>query len=271
MSIADDIKRSCAEKNIATDQVAFEIEKELNKLFYLKPKPKAEGKFITQVLLKNGEALERTGLHASAIIVGDKEFCYREQVLSLFYKMTQGGNIPISLKRIFEEGNAIHEKWQKLFIRGGFGTWEDMDLSRQADDYDMTYSPDAVLHDFMGKDWVVEIKSMNTFAFQHAIDHPSGRHQLELYEHFTKIHNGFVLAEDKNTQKIKVFVHNYDIGEIDQYLERLDNVKAYKARLQLKHKLCKGRCKNAECVRASKCNMRDACFNVGEGRQKLQK
>ena len=49
------------------------IESRLNKLYYT-----------------STEHENRYGLHASAVIASDNEFCYREQLLSLFYEMNQG-------------------------------------------------------------------------------------------------------------------------------------------------------------------------------------
>src|SRR5690554_4867812 len=106
-------------KGIKIDSEQLVIEQTLNKLFYLKPNIEEEIRFLK--IKRGADASDRFGLHASAILAGEKEFCYREQVLSLFYKQAQGENVPIGLKRIFEEGDAIHEKWQRLFIRGGLG------------------------------------------------------------------------------------------------------------------------------------------------------
>lgn len=247
------------------------IEQRLNKLFYCESNPKEEARFVKMVLNKNGYNKERAGLHASAIIVSDNDFCYREQVLSLFYKQCQGENIPVGLKRIFEEGNAIHEKWQRLFIRGNLGSPEDMDRSRFIEEYDLSFTPDAepLVGLVMNKEFVAEIKSVNTFQFKHMKNHPSGKKQLMLYMYLTGTHNGFVLCEDKNTQDIKVFAYDYDPTIVEPYIERLENIQLYKKRLLKHKKMVDGICPSSGCKRALKCNMRDACFNVGMGRVKL--
>ncbi len=242
------------------------IEQKLNSLFYLPPKPEEELEFLEHILNKHDN--ERVGLHASAIIASDNEFCYREQVLSLFYKQSQGQHLKVELKRVFEEGNAIHEKWQRLFIRGGLGKPKNMDRSTFIDEYDLSYTPDARIK-LAKKKRIVEIKSMNTFAFKHATSHPSGKKQLMFYMYLDGVKDGFVLAEDKNTQEFKIFPYIFNEKEVEPYIIRLENIQKYKKRLLKNKKMVDGICKNSSCKRALKCNMRDACFNIGEGRKRL--
>lgn len=262
--LVDDIRGKVKGTSLSTESLV--IEQTLNKLFYAKPNVEEELKFLR---MKRGNGEEaRVGLHASAIIASENEFCYREQVLSLFYQQAQGENIPIGLKRIFAEGDAIHEKWQRLFIRGGLAQAEDLDRTRFLKKYDLSFSPDAIAT-IGKKEYVVEIKSVNTYQFKTMHSHPSGRKQLRFYMHLTGIADGFVLAEDKNTQDFKVFVEHYDYDDVVEYVERLEAIKAYKAQLKQERKMVKGICESHTCKRALKCNMRNACFNIGEGRVKL--
>lgn len=249
------------------------IEQTLNKLFYEKQNIEEELRFLEMIMRRNGASQERWGLHGSAIISSEKDFCYREQVLSLFYKMSQGENIKVDLKRIFEEGNAIHEKWQRLFIRGGLGVAENMDVSRFDKRYDLSYTPDIDKARIGKHDYVVEIKSVNTYQFGKMKSHPSGKKQLMLYMYLTGIHKGFVLCEDKNTQQIKVFVYDYDEEEVLPFIERLEAIQIYKKQLVRDKKMVPRipECTSSSCKRANKCNMRDACWNVGNGRIRLKK
>jgi hypothetical protein len=244
------------------------IEQKLNSLFYEKPMIEEEAEFIHLVLSKNGYNTERAGLHASAIITSDNEFCYREQILSLFFKQKQGEQIPISQKRIFEAGTSIHEKWQRLFIRGKIATPQDLDHTRYANKYDLSYTPDAIVK--IGKfQYIVEIKSVNTYQFKNMRSHPSGKKQLMLYMFLSGIHKGFVLAEDKNTQEFKVFVYDYDEEVVLPFIERLEAIQVYKKQFKEEKKIVKRICPNSTCKRALKCPMLDACFNIGMGRIKL--
>lgn len=254
---------------LSDSPVAMMIEQKLNKLFYLSPNFREEIEMLKmQAKLKSED---RFGLHASSILASESEFCYREQVLSLFYKMEQGENIPIRLKRIFEEGNFIGEKWQRLFIRGGIGKKEDMDISRFLAKYDLSYTPDARITLF-DKQFVVETKSQNTFTFRKSRSHPGGVKQLKFYMYLEDIPQGFVIVEDKNDQNFKILlVDKLDIAELEPYIERLENIQVYKGILEEENKMVPRHksCVASNCKMATSCNMRNACWNVGEGRVRL--
>lgn len=282
MGLVDDIKREAQSSNksaddgeaIYTGTETLVIEQALNKLFYAPPNYPEELRMLKMQWQQAQQQGDRYGLHCSAIIKSDNEFCYREQVLSLFYKQAQGENVKIGLKRIFEEGTSIGNKWQRLFIRGGLGVKEHMDISYFNERYDLSYTPDAQVI-IAKKDWVVEVKSKNTFQFKKDDSHPSGRKQLRMYMFLRRIRHGFVLVEDKNDQSFKIFPEVYGEtftkDDILPYIERLEAVQVYKKQF-IEDKEMVGRkkdCNAASCKRALKCNMRDACWKVGMGRVKL--
>lgn len=265
MKLSDAIKEKALQSGTLIQSTKeADIMKMFNKLFYLPRKIEEETKFIHQVMTRGTDNEKRVGLHASAIIVGDKEFCVREQVLSLLYEQLQGENVPIGLKRIFEEGNAIHEKWQRLFIRGGLGKAKDMDFSRFKDKYEISFTPDAIIT-IDGIQYVVEIKSVNTYQFKGMTEHASGSKQLKFYMWLTGIHQGIVLLDDKNTQEFKLKVYTFDDKAkevVKKYVKRLKAIQEYKARLLNEGKIPK---RHPECIsyaakRCQKCNMRDVCF-----------
>lgn len=257
------------DNSLSSSPRAMIIEHKLNQLFYLPPNFREEIEMLEmQADLKSND---RYGLHASAILAGEGEFCYREQVLSLFYRQIQGENVPIKLKRVFEEGNFIGEKWQRLFIRGGIGKKEDMDISRFIKKYDLSYTPDARIQLFK-LPFVVETKSQNTFLWKKQKSHPSGVKQLKFYMYLEKIDQGFVLVEDKNDQNFKILlVDDLDVAELEPYIERLEMIQRYKGILKEEKKMVDRHpsCSSATCKMAAGCNMRDACWNVGMGRVKL--
>ena len=157
MGLMDEIKKE-ADGNrtkIQSSQEA-EMEHKLNALHYLDKNINKELQFLKSVMTRGQETTERKGLHASAILVSDDKFCYRQQVLSLFYKQAQGEQVPVGLKRIFTEGDAIHEKWQRLFIRGGYAMPLDCDYSKFDTDNDLSYTPDIIAN-IDGEQYVVEI------------------------------------------------------------------------------------------------------------------
>lgn len=287
MGIVDEIKKG-AEKNntkIQTTESA-NLEKILNKMFYTSHDIEEETLFIKTVMTRGLETQERSGLHCSAIIVSDNKWCLRQQVLSLLFKQIQKENTNVGLLKIFEEGNAIHEKWQRLFIRAGFGKAKTMDRTRLNTSYEVQYSPDIVcrIPEYFDGAMVGEIKSVNTYQFKKMTEHPSARKQLQMYLHFCiedakskgkwngkDYLKGFVLCEDKNTQEIKTFVYDYDKAYIIPYIERLEEVQYYKDRFLETGKMPK-RCKDCvscNCKKAEECNMKNACWVVGFGRIRL--
>lgn len=287
-SLSDAIKKEAIQKGVKVqNSESAKLEKILNRMFYLDKDIEKETEFIRQVMTRGQESQERVGLHASAMIVADKSFCVRQQVLSLLYRQRQGEQVEVGLKRIFEEGNAIHEKWQRLFLRAGYTGVKGCDFTKYDADYELTFTPDVQVYipEFFEGKMVCEIKSVNTFQFKHMTkQHPSGGKQMQFYMYllqkrlkdagkwngvdYTK---GFVLCEDKNTQDFKVFVEDYDKMVVAPFIEKLEKVQFYKDRVLNEGKMV-GKiegCNKPNCKTAEKCPMRDACYGVGMGRQRI--
>ena len=259
----------------SSDAAAFE--QILNKMFYLPKKPKQEAAFVKHVMTRGLENEERVGLHASSLIVSDTKFCLRQQVLSLIYKQLQGEQINVDLKRVFEEGNAIHEKWQRLFLRAGYSDVLDLDSTRFNDKWRISYSPDIVcqIDNFFAGKMIGEVKSVNTFQFKKMTKHSTGGKQcqwcmcLSIAEEklqgtwngkdYTK---GFVLSEDKNTQELHIEILDYDSLLVQKFIDRSEQTKiAYKN--VFKHKKMVGRPIDAtkpDCKRCYACPMQIACW-----------
>ena len=274
MGIVSSIKNEALgnKTKIQTSESA-KLEAILNKMFYLEKKADEESEFVKQVCTRGLETQERVGLHASALIVPDNKFCYREQVLSLFYKQLQGEQINVNLRRIFEEGNAIHEKWQRLFIRAGYSKVSELDVTKIHEKYEVSNTPDIIcrIPEFYDGKMIGEIKSVNTFQYKKMEHHPSAGKQLQWYMFLRGIKKGFVLCEDKNTQEFKVEVIDFDENAIIEFIDRCENIQDYKQRLINEHKLvsrCHD-CKSYDCKRAEKCAMKDVCWNKGNGRVRL--
>lgn len=253
---------------------AQKLETILNKLFFLEKDIKEEVRFVKSVMTRGADSQERIGLHASALIKGEKDFCLRQQVLSLIYRQLQGEQIPVGLKRIFEEGNAIHEKWQRLLIRGGYSTADDLDVTQMNKKYRISFTPDVIceIPEFYDGKMVGEIKSVNTFQFQKMTKHPSAWKQLQWYMFLTGIHKGFVLSEDKNTQDIKVEIYDFDESIVQPFVDRAEQIKKAYIRVQKESKMVK-RPKDAaspDCKRCEQCALRNACWNINGGGIKIE-
>lgn len=274
MGIIDTIKKEAKGNNtkIQTSD-AYRLEVILNKLFYLPKDVDGETKFVKQVMTRGLESQERIGLHASALIAGDKEFCLRQQVLSLFYRQLQGEQLPVKLMRIFEEGNAIHEKWQRLFIRGGYSTYKDLDVTQYNEEFMISFTPDIIctIPEYYEGKMLGELKSVNTYTFSKMTKHPSASKQLQWYMFLTGIHKGFVLSEDKNTQDIKLEVYDYDSNLVAPFIERAEAIKYYYNRVLTEHKMVKRPkdADNPDCKRCQQCAMRNACWKINGGGIKI--
>ena len=277
MSLSSRIKQEAAKNRcVVSTNESLKMQALFNRLFYLPKNIEEEVAFVRSVMTRGAEEQERVGMHASAILETESKFCYRAQILSLFYHQLQGEQVEAGLKRIFEEGDAIHQKWQRLFIRAGWATWKDLDFSRFEKQYDLSYTPDAIIRipksdsEELAGEYVVEIKSVNTYQFQKMKTgnsrHSKGEIQCKFYEHLTDIEKGILLCEDKNTQEFMCFILDKDAQKVLPYIRRLEQIQYYKQRLQKKNKLVARPedATNKDCKRCSECNMRNVCWNVGE-------
>ena len=288
MGLIDNIKKEAmGNRTKIQSSDAAELEKILNNLFYLDKNIEEETKFVEQVMTRGLESQERVGLHASAMLVGEKEFCLRAQVLSLIYKQSQGEQVPVGLMRIFKQGDAIHEKWQRMFIRGNYGSARDMDRTRMCDEYMLSYTPDldVKIPEFFEGRMIGEIKSVNTYQFQRMAKHPSAWKQAQWYMHlcinrlkklgkwngkdYTK---GFVLSEDKNTQDFKIEVYDYDSSLVAPFVDRAESIMYYYNRVYEQHKMVPrpNDATSPECKRCKDCFMREACWGIGKGKIKIK-
>lgn len=270
MSLLDEIKKDAGNnRTIIQSSEAQALTNILNNLFYLEKNVSQETEFVKMVMTRGQESQERAGLHASELIVGESKYCARKQILSLVYKQLQGEQIPVNLKRIFEEGNAIHEKWQRLFIRGGFSFPGDLDVTQFNREFKISFTPDIIckIPKFYKGYMVGELKSVNTFQFKKMVKHPSAGKQLQWYMFLTGIHKGFVLSEDKNTQEFKIEVYDYDESIVAPFIKRAKDIKKGYKNLLDNHKLVRRPidATSPDCKRCQKCSMKNACWRINGG------
>lgn len=227
---------------------------------------------LEKLFIEDRDHENRYGLHASAILASDADFCYREQVLSLFFKMNQGENLPIKLLKIFAQGNAMHEKWYTLFRRAKIDVA--IERSLMLEQYDLSFTIDAIIN-VLSEEIVCDVKSQSTFAFKKQKGHPSGEKQVNFYLWALSIktgiphRRGFVLVDSKDDQEIKVIPVIYNKEKVAPYVQRLKDIQEMKREFLEENIMPPRKCKNCDVKRAAHCNMRDACFNIGMGRVKL--
>jgi hypothetical protein len=271
MSLISDIKKEAiGNRTKIQSSEAAKLEKILNNVFYLPKQPDKESQFVKQVITRGLASQERVGLHASSLIVSDKDFCVRQEVLSLLYKQLQGDQLPVNTMRIFEQGNAIHEKWQRLFIRAGYSDVSELDVTQFNKQYRISFTPDIIckIPDFYDGKMIGELKSVNTYSFKKMVRHPSAWKQLQWYMYLTGIHKGFVLSEDKNDEDFKIEVYDFDHNIIDPFIDRCEQIKFYYNQVKTKHKMVKRpeSATDPDCKLCDNCAMRDACWNIGKGK-----
>ncbi len=221
----------------------------------------------------------RARLHASSLL-DQAEYCERAYVLGHNHEQDAQASEPHAahLNAIFLNGVVQHEKWQNLFKRYGkvmtYKGKPELDLTHYSKRYNIFFSPDAVLEIF-NVPYVFEIKTLNTDEFQAAAPLPveeavkhsetlrKGRIQCNLYMHFLELGNGVLLAEDKNTQKFRVWALEYDaelirpiLALVERYNKALFDFQAAGI-LPERHRCCK----DINSARARRCPMRDLCFN----------
>lgn len=270
MGLISNIKNEAVGNNtkIQTSD-ARKLETILNNLFYLPKDIEKESEFVKQVMTRGLESQERIGLHASALIKGDKDFCMRQQVLSLMYRQLQGEQLPIGLMKIFEEGNSIHEKWQRLFIRGGFSEPGDLDVTQFNKKYRISFTPDIIceIPEFYDGKMIGELKSVNTHQFRKMSKHPSAGKQLQWYMYLSGIHKGFVLSEDKNTQEIKLEVYDFESDKVAQFIDRAEEIKFRYNKAIKEHKMVKrpDDAVSPDCKRCKQCPLINACWKINGG------
>ena len=233
------------------DLKAVMVEQKINKLFH-----------------DDAAKSDRYGLHASAILSSDNDFCYREQLLSLFYKRDTGKEFDTKLLRIFAQGTATHIKWQEMFRKAGW--LKCSEYTHFIPEYDLCFTPD------METNWkrepLFEIKTENTYSFQKSGNHHAkGEKQLNFYLCLLDIPEGYVLVEDKNTQEIKIITVKQDREKAEPFFVRLREIQEMKKLFLSEHEVPRRKSKDANCKRCMECAMRSACWNIGQGRIKLPK
>lgn len=266
MSIVNDIKNTKT-GNESMEQVI--LRSKLERLFY-----------------EDRKTEQRYGLHASAVLGCLKDgFCYREQILSLFFKMNQGEQLPIKQLKVFAQGNAMHEKWYQLFRKAGI----DVAIERTLfiPEFDLSFTIDALLdfnkpfEDREPDEYVCDVKSQSTFAFRKTRTHPSGEAQVNFYlwaltyyernRSKKKYRKGFVLVDSKDDQEIRPIPVQYNKEKVAPVVDCLKEIQELKKDFIENHNAPNRICKNCDTKRASVCSMRDACWNIGMGRIKLPK
>jgi hypothetical protein len=206
------------------------------------------------------QAPPRAGLHASALLAKDAEWCLREHVLHELYP-EQGESREWNAwdwrtSAIFENGWDLHRRWQRVFLKHGNvvyspvspafvqnnlqhpmdfleGRWcaAELDLTHYDETRHLYFSPDAII-EFGGVRYVVEIKGIKHEAYEMLTDDleqacaanetvAKAREQVNLYLHLLMLERGIILVENKSTQDFRLWVVEYERERAWKYTNRL--------------------------------------------------
>lgn len=106
------------------------------------------------------------------------------------------------LKRIFQNGDSVHERYFKYFAEMGILVAAEIDAVKN----DLIHGRlDAIITD-KTKNYIVEIKSASQWTFQ-KLTAPQKEHMLQIlfYMYYTNIPQGFIIYECKDNQTLKQF------------------------------------------------------------------
>lgn len=156
--------------------------------------------------------------------------------------------------RIFSMGTAMHRMIQNELLEAGVLKQAEMPV------YDKSYGIRGTadgLGEVNGKQFLIEIKSMNMYNFQ-SLQEATEDHQAQLscYMFAADIHNGLFLYMNKNNQTVKMFAVKFRRELIEPFLEKIDEINECVMRKRLP-KRPDGYTRTGEC---SQCKFRDGCW-----------
>ena len=215
--------------------------------------------YLQHLLVRWGrEQPLRTGLHASAVLVPEQDWCVRRQVLSASLADPLPVGTTWHTNALFLHGWTLHEKWQQLFTR--FAHVVEIESAHYDEMHHLHFTPDAVIA-FAGERYIVEIKGYHAEHYLSLHAPPKAAvQQANLYMHLLGISRAIVLVENKNTQEFKLWVIHYDPDVAKPFLERIAAVKAATARAAAGHSLPARVCASRQDALAMRCPVRDVCF-----------
>lgn len=206
----------------------------------------------------------RSGIHASAILVSDDQWCVREQTLHNLYpeqgEPREWHQWDWRTSAIFETGWRLHQRWQDVFAKYGNVVYSpvtleqmetiptswlkridglvhapELDLTHYDEERNLYFSPDAIIK-FGGTAYVVEIKGVKQESYLELTDNleqacsvcetvHKAREQVNLYMHLMELSRGIILVENKNTCHFRLWVVAYDRERAQKYVDRIYAVK----------------------------------------------
>jgi len=142
----------------------------------------------------------------------------------VWYSYKFPSEIDPDLRKIFEMGNIIHDFIVQVLKSEKTPQVEllksEFPFREKVEDFTISGRIDNLIEvKISGKIYLVEIKSTAGIKFVKEAS-PHNIQQLQLYMHFTGVHNGLLVYIDKSTLKTKLFEIKYDKDEAIKILKR---------------------------------------------------
>lgn len=132
--------------------------------------------------------------------------------------------IDYKTQRIFDNGNSMHERYSGYFKKAKKLVNEEVSFELLYKGIKVSGRADIIVHDYNGKKNVGEMKSINDRRFTELLisNCPREEHFLQwnIYSKGLNIQNGFVLYENKNDQRIQVFLVSFDEERFNQVMNK---------------------------------------------------
>ena len=233
------------------DDIELELEKAVNTITL--------DQLFRDIYAQGQQADIREGFHISDCLKSLTSQCARKVVLSRFYAANRVYH-SAQQAAIFEQGIAIHQRWQEAFIRSGKAFA--IEQSYMEEYFGVICTPDIVA-DIDGLA-IVELKGYNLDEYERLLNGKLPGEaiiQIQTYMWLTGIHKGFVLVENKNNQNFHVWPVQYDPQKVMPVEERLHFYKNLFDIHVADGRLPKRICTSSRDARAKGCRMCRACFS----------
>ena len=166
-----------------------------------------------------------------------------------------------------DEWSLLPDEWcecmvaKELFPEGkrkGKFPWKYVEVTVEDKEHKLKGHPDGIIVKSEKREYVLEIKTMNTFKFQKLREAEPGHvMQAGLYSYMLGIDNTVFLYYDKNSQNLKEFLVDTSISK--HVLDTLSKIETVNEAVE-KNIAPKGVCKAIFDARAVECTFKDVCF-----------
>lgn len=143
---------------------------------------------------------------------------------AIFFSFMKAPREPLEAYRlrIFDHGDYIHRMTLKPLFSLGVVRATEVDIPSQEI---VAGRADAIIS-IKGEPYVLDIKSINGPGFSRLIDvKPDHYWQVQLYLHYFKIKKGIVLYVNKDDQRLKEFIFDYDPNLVARLLKNFEILK----------------------------------------------